>query len=194
MAKRKVNYRKIYEESFGPIPYDKDGRTFEIHHIDGDINNNDPSNLVALSIEDHYKVHLDQKDWGACQSILIRMKSDSDIISEMARLESIKRVKNGTHNFLSGDIQRKSAAKRIKDGTHHLLGGKISRRVQAERLAAGTHHFLGGEVQRRNNRKRIENGTHHLLQKKTCPHCGLTGSGAGMYRFHFDKCKKRNEN
>jgi group I intron endonuclease len=25
----------------------------------------------------------------------------------------------------------------------------------------------------------------------TCPHCGLSGGGGNMYRYHFDKCKKK---
>lgn len=25
---------------------------------------------------------------------------------------------------------------------------------------------------------------------KLCPHCGLTGVGGNMVRFHFDNCKK----
>jgi hypothetical protein len=29
------NYRKIYENHNGIIPKDSDGRTYEIHHIDG---------------------------------------------------------------------------------------------------------------------------------------------------------------
>ena len=30
------NYRKIWVERHGPIPLDENGRTYEIHHIDGD--------------------------------------------------------------------------------------------------------------------------------------------------------------
>lgn len=186
-----TNYRKIYENHFGNIPVDQFGRTYEIHHIDGNHSNNDISNLLAVSIEDHYKIHYDQGDWGACQSILIRMNANSQTISEMARLESLKRIENGTHNFLDKEKAKINARKRVADGTHHLLGGEISKRVQAIRIANGTHHMLGGEVQRKNNIKRIKDGTHHLIQKKTCPHCGLTGSGGSMYRFHFDKCKKK---
>ena len=28
-------------------------------------------------------------------------------------------------------------------------------------------------------------------KSKTCPHCGKVGKGAGMTRFHFDKCKEK---
>ena len=40
-----TNYRKIYEQHYGPIPKDTDGRSYEIHHIDGNHNNNDINNL-----------------------------------------------------------------------------------------------------------------------------------------------------
>jgi hypothetical protein len=81
----KVNYRKIYENCYGPIPFDEDGRRFDIHHIDGNDENNDPSNLVAVSIKDHYAIHYSQKDWGACYFMAIRMNSDSNIVAELAR-------------------------------------------------------------------------------------------------------------
>ena len=55
-----MNYRKIWEEFHGKIPKDDQGRTFDIHHIDGNRKNNSIDNLICLSIEDHYKVHLKQ--------------------------------------------------------------------------------------------------------------------------------------
>lgn len=81
----KVNYRKIYEDSFGAIPHDELGRRYDIHHIDGDDNNNDLSNLIAVTIEEHYKIHHSQSDWGACYFMAIRMNSDPEKISESAR-------------------------------------------------------------------------------------------------------------
>jgi hypothetical protein len=72
MKKPKVDsrlYRRIYEQVYGPIPVDADGRSFEIHHIDGNRSNNDISNLVALSIQEHYDVHWQQGDkWGMLQN------------------------------------------------------------------------------------------------------------------------------
>jgi hypothetical protein len=55
-----MNYRKIWEHHYGKIPKDDYGRTFDIHHIDGNRNNNSIGNLICLSIEDHYKIHLKQ--------------------------------------------------------------------------------------------------------------------------------------
>jgi hypothetical protein len=58
-------YRKIYENHVGPIPEDELGRSYHVHHIDGNRKNNSPDNLVALSIQDHYDLHVRQKDWAA---------------------------------------------------------------------------------------------------------------------------------
>ncbi len=55
-----MNYRKLWEDTYGPIPKDSQGRTYDIHHIDGNRRNNHIENLICLSIEDHYKIHLQQ--------------------------------------------------------------------------------------------------------------------------------------
>jgi len=52
-----TNYRKIYEQYYGPIPRDEQGRSYEIHHIDGNHSNNDPTNLKCVSIQEHYDIH-----------------------------------------------------------------------------------------------------------------------------------------
>jgi len=77
------HYRKIYTEHHEVIPIDENGRTFEIHHKDGNRSNNDISNLVALSIEDHYKAHYDNGEYGACVLIAKRMNLPPDHISKI---------------------------------------------------------------------------------------------------------------
>ena len=39
MKKEYHIHRKIYQEKFGPIPKDEKGRSYEIHHIDGNHKN-----------------------------------------------------------------------------------------------------------------------------------------------------------
>ena len=75
MGRRRTNYnyRNIYRKHHGSIPMDENGRSFEIHHINGDHKDNRIENLVALSIEDHYKVHLEQGDAAACILIAKRI-------------------------------------------------------------------------------------------------------------------------
>ena len=60
-----MNYRKIYESHFGPIPKEKNGRSYDIHHIDGNHSNNSPENLRAVTIQEHYNIHYEQEDWYA---------------------------------------------------------------------------------------------------------------------------------
>jgi hypothetical protein len=57
MSKHHKNnpYRKIYEDHHGKAP---DG--YHIHHIDGNPLNNDVSNLIALSPEEHASIHEDE--------------------------------------------------------------------------------------------------------------------------------------
>jgi len=45
-------YRKIYREHYGEIP-----AGYHIHHIDGNALNNDPKNLIAVTPEEHAKLH-----------------------------------------------------------------------------------------------------------------------------------------
>ena len=79
------NYRKIYEQHHGAIPVDDLGRTYEIHHIDGDHHNNHPSNLQCVSVQEHYNIHYAQEDWGACAFIAKRLKLTKEQISELVR-------------------------------------------------------------------------------------------------------------
>ena len=100
-------------------------------------------------------------------------------ISEIAA----ERVKDGTHNFLGGEIARRMNRKRVKDGTHNLLGennpnqkrvdegthnfldSDFQRGIQKKRVDEGTHHLLDGEIQRRSAQKRVDEGTHNFLSE-----------------------------
>jgi hypothetical protein len=204
-------YRKIYENHFGPIPVDQDGRTYDIHHIDGNRNNNDPNNLKALSIEEHYQVHLDQGHYSSCIKIACRMKQSPEILSNLGTKGNLKRIENGTHNWVgNGDYQRNVQRKRVEDGTHHWLGDKnpvycllesgmhpflgeagsdLAKKTQRKRVENGTHHLLSGDIQRKSHKKRLDNGTHHMTKIHICPHCNKEGKTAVMFRYHFDNCK-----
>lgn len=205
----KTNYRKIYESHFGPIPKEENGRTYEIHHIDGKRSNNSPENLRALSIQEHYDIHFSQGDWGACARMGPRMKIPTEEISRLATLANLKRVADGTNPFLSKENARERNRIRVENGTHHFLDSKKQRDNAMKRVVDGTHHFLGGELQRINTRKMFNKGTHPFLGPENnqsriaagthnflnpspwkCDHCGKEGKGAGTYaRYHGIKCK-----
>lgn len=216
--KKRINYRKIYRDHYGPIPKDQNGRTYEIHHIDGDHNNHDPSNLKAVTIEEHYNIHYAQEDWNACLRMAFRMGITPEEKSRLASLQNQQQVVDGTHVFLGGRIQSEHNQRRVAEGTHHLLGPThnqnrvkngthnfVGGEVQRQRVKNGTHPFLGGEISRKTNAERIKNGTHNLLGPEsnmkriragthnqllvhTCPHCNKSGKGMVMFRHHFDNC------
>ena len=100
-------YRKVWEDHHGPIPKDSNGVSYEIHHIDGDPSNNSIENLACVSIEEHYNIHYEQKDYGAAFLIAGRMNRTPDEISEIAskagKASAEKMLKNGTHNFQTID-------------------------------------------------------------------------------------------
>lgn len=81
-------YRKVWSDTYGPIPCDEYGRTYEIHHIDGDRSNNELSNLRCLTIAEHLQVHLEQGDLDAAAAIAKRMNLDEAL--ELNRLAGLK--------------------------------------------------------------------------------------------------------
>lgn len=102
MSDKKSNndHIRIYENNFGPRPIDEKGRSYHIHHIDGNHSNNNPSNLLAVSPEQHYQIHLNQGDWAAALYLSQYLDITGDEIKELARSAANKRVADGTHNFL----------------------------------------------------------------------------------------------
>ena len=203
---QRINYRKIYEQHYGLIPKEPNGRSYEIHHQDGDHTNNDPANLIAVTLQEHYDIHYARGDYGACYMMASqRMTRSPEEIAHIASIQQRARVNNGTHHLLGGAIQRKLVA----EGKHHLLSGDIQRRSSLKRAAEGTlpgqgpkNPFWGGEIQRKlvaegkhplqgptHNLNRIKNGTHPSQVKKTCPHCNKTTSTNTYSQWHGDKCK-----
>lgn len=85
MARRKNNTeaRKVWTQINGPIGKDINGFTLEVHHIDGNSNNNNIDNLVLLTIQEHLQAHLDKGDWGAAALIAKRLGRGPDYIKNI---------------------------------------------------------------------------------------------------------------
>lgn len=198
-----TNYYKIYENHYGLIGVDESGRALEVHHIDGNHNNNNPSNLTLVSINEHYKIHQFQGDHGACHAMAIRMGMSAEIISSLAKQAADTRIKNNNHHFLDKEWQINKARKQVADGTNSLLGGAISRKSNAERVANGTHNLLGDNSP---SRRRSKDGTHHLIGgaytanqlatgkhpsqlKMSCMCCRKIVSSANYHRWHGNNCR-----
>jgi hypothetical protein len=176
------NYRKIYENHIGPITLDCDGRSLEIHHCDGNHNNNHPDNLKLVTIQEHYEIHRSQGDWAACKLISSRMRiSIQEHKQELSRATTeanLQRVKDGIHPFI-GPMLNQS---RIEKGTHNFLGPENNRK----RVIEGKHNFLG----KSNTQKQLAEGKHPSQKTWKCPYCNKEGRGTGIYsRYHGNKCK-----
>lgn len=176
-------YRKIWEEIKGPIPKDKNGRSFEIHHIDGNNANNDISNLKCVSIQEHYNIHYEQGDWGACLALSKRMKMSPEHISFLSSNLARRRVLEKTHNFLGENNNRNSFSNVSKEDL-----SKFNSEIAKKRVLDGTHPFLG-ENGKKNVLKQLENGTHTSMQHHICNYCGKNGKGNIMFKWHFENCK-----
>lgn len=158
--KRSNRHRRVYESNYGKIPTDSEGRTFDIHHLNGDHEDNRPENLVAVSLQEHYDIHYSQGDYAACQAILMRMKTDPALQSTLAKT----RYENGTHPVqLMGEAKhleisslggKASMKKLLETGKHvsqtrsveekhriAVLGGAASKSTQQKLLAEGNHPF-----------------------------------------------------
>lgn len=113
-----TRYTKIYENHYGPIPRDGNGRSYEIHHIDGKHENNSPENLICLSIQEHYDIHYSQGDHGACFLLAQKMSLSPEVISELNKKQNAKRIQNGTHNLLKRKDGSSHATDQVRNGTH----------------------------------------------------------------------------
>lgn len=82
-------HRRVWHEKYGDIPVDENGMSYEIHHVNGDHNDNRIENLKCVSVSEHFNIHYQQGDWGACRAIKQRVKA--------------KLGKNLKSMYLSGD-------------------------------------------------------------------------------------------
>jgi len=87
--------------------------------------------------------------------------------SEFQKNVQLNLVAEGKHNFAGkSDKATERNMKRVKDGTHPFLGGDIQRTMNMARVEDGTHPFLGGNIQRKTQRKLVAEGKHHSQTEK----------------------------
>lgn len=118
------HHRKIYKEHFGPIP-----KGMDIHHIDGYHSNNDPDNLKAVTIREHYDIHYSQGDYGAAYMVAKRLVLTVEEKSHIASLAATKANAEGKSGFglghasaagKIGGLKGGASAKKNKTGIFNL--------------------------------------------------------------------------
>jgi len=152
-----TNYRKIYKNHVGPIPQEEDGRTYEIHHIDGNHSNNNPSNLIAVTLNEHYNIHYAQGDYNACKLMkLQRMNYTTKEIQELSRKGSLGKasvidqfgnkfkVPINDPRLLSGELVGVTKGRSIvKDNSGKILSvDKFDSRILSGELVGVTKGFM----------------------------------------------------
>lgn len=148
-------HRKIWENAHGKIPVDDEGRTFEVHHINGDATDDRIENLIAVSIQEHFDIHHSQGDFGACQAIAMRMGLN---VSDLAKKSAEKRIKNGTHNFLKSNRTEKMGNEFTSENASVLASERASNGELPAQVSAknGEHHWQSEEhslmISKRNKR------------------------------------------
>ena len=102
MTKSKKHYRLIYEEyyNFCLLPY------IEIHHIDGNHSNDSIENLMAVTAQEHYEIHLAQGDKAAAALIGIRANIPNEIRTQLNREQAIENNRLGISGFGLGHASK----------------------------------------------------------------------------------------
>jgi hypothetical protein len=91
-------HRRIYEDYYNiRLPID-----IEIHHIDGNHDNNDISNLMPVTIQEHFDIHKSQGDYAAAFRIAQRMEVSQEEKSKLASLAASKANAEGKCGFKLG--------------------------------------------------------------------------------------------
>jgi len=181
-------YRRLYEKFHGPIPLDDYGRSYDIHHRDGNSHNNSPENLIAVSIQEHYDIHYSQGDWAACLSLSKRMDISQEKKSELAKRNAASQVARGIHPWQNSDHQREKALKQVMEGKHPWQNSENAKQKNLKRIEENRHNLVGGAV----TKKQLKDGTHPSKIMKTCEHCSMTVSSPMYSRWHGVRCKNRN--
>ena len=182
-------YRKIWESHFGPIPRDEDGRSYEIHHIDGNHDNYDITNLKLVSIQEHYDIHYDQGDWGACLLISERAKIPPEERSRLAKELQVERIRNGIHAFSKRADGSSLSTDMVKNGTHPFLGSQKAIDRNNKRLTEGNHNWQKDENGESDSSKRVAEGTHHFVTKNPVHTTISDGRHASQIRMCCVVCR-----
>lgn len=210
----RAKYRAMWVRENGPIPIDDLGRPYDIHHIDGNKDNNCIANLQAVSIQDHYTIHYSQGDYGSCWAISLRLDMPVNEREELLKKAAAKRV-GARRPDIIGDknpMRNPEVVKKIR----HLLTGKKRSDKQKENCKTAalkqrenkieceycsklssssnyirwhgkncSHNPQGSAV----NRKTNFNSNNPSLTKIMCEFCGIMAGKGNYAKWHGKNCR-----
>lgn len=141
--------------------------------------------LEKLFIEEHNSCIHDDSNHGYNMT-----RGGDGFDSESSRKTQMARVAAGTHPF-AGEVGSNYQKQRLANGTHNWSGIDFSAQAKARNKSDGNPWSgeNGSKRMAKFHAERLANGTHCTQKEFTCPHCGKTGKGPNMKRYHFDNCK-----
>lgn len=143
-----MNYRKIWKNHYGPIPKDKNGRSYEIHHKDGNHKNNEISNLSLLTIEEHYDIHYSQGDWGACVCIAKRMKLSPEYISDIQKGKKRPGIGGNKKGYIPWNKGKKIHSEKQKKIWSEKRKGKVhSKKFEEKNIKLLLEKFINTPIE-----------------------------------------------
>ena len=142
MAKKvNIDYRKLFQEHYGYTNEQMIG--MDVHHVDGNRDNNDPSNLILLTPEEHAKIHKnDFVKWArkgsnlGNQAFIKRLKEKGPTEKEIAHRKKMAELrKKGLHRVPhSIDTKNRISEKKKKQfeiKSNHPMWGKTTYEVES---------------------------------------------------------------
>jgi hypothetical protein len=145
------DYRRIWIKANGPIPLDEQGRKYDIHHIDGNRENSELSNLQCVSMEEHLNIHISRGDWGAAFRIGQRMDIDPIIKSDLMSKSNKKRLEEGNHPFLQEEfkrLQKKAMNTMINNNKHPFQNPEVIKKAIKIKQEKYNHEELSQQTKK----------------------------------------------
>jgi len=139
--KAPVDYRKIFQEHHNYTDIQMQG--MDVHHIDENRNNNDISNLILLTPEDHAKIHKnDFVKWSrkgsklGNEAFIKRLKEQGPTEKEIAHQIKMAEIrKKGLHRVPHSEETKKTISdkkkKHFQDKTNHPMWGNTTYEVES---------------------------------------------------------------
>ena len=140
-----MNYRTIWIKENGEIPVDENGRSYEIHHIDGNRNNNSIENLICISIEEHFKIHYDQGDYWAAYLIATRAEGEDpkEVMKQLLESKQHNWQKENRNGLLGNEFTSETSSELAK---RRASEGSLPAQISAKNKS---HHWQTEEHSKR---------------------------------------------
>ena len=181
--------------------------------------NNDPSNLIELTVEEHAEAHRklyeehgrhqDRRAWLGLAKMMTRKEIIREILTA-PKSEEHKRKISEAHKgrpkpWLLGNTNAKGNAGKPKSEEHKKKISLSKTGKARPDLIGNTHAVaLKGRKKKSAHQEAINKALNSVEVKEKisaswankplvkCPNCGLEGKkGHNMNRYHFDNCKKK---